>query len=264
MGSQKKRPVTLTAADREELVRVTTTGVHPASMIRRARVLLALDTSTGEVDPKEVIAARLGVSGETLRLVARRFAETGGDIRATIGRKQRDASAGAVAGDRGGRGPVDRVGVLSPAGRTCAVDAAAAGEARRLGRGHPRPGPLHHRPGAKKTELRPHLKKCWTIPPKANAEFVARMEDVLAVYARPHDPARAGGVHGRETLPAPRARPRPDPRRTGQRRQEDCEYVRHGTCSIFVLGRAAGRLAPGDRPAAPYPDRLGPRGRAAC
>jgi transposase len=48
-----------------------------------------LDTSTGVVDPKEVIAARLGVSGETLRLVAKRFAETGGDIWATIGRKQR-------------------------------------------------------------------------------------------------------------------------------------------------------------------------------
>ena len=84
-----KRPVTLTAADREELVRVTTTGVHPASMIRRARVLLALDTSVGEAGPKEVIAARAGVSGETLRLVAKRFAETGGDVRAAIGRKQR-------------------------------------------------------------------------------------------------------------------------------------------------------------------------------
>ena len=89
MPSQKKRPVTLTSADREALVRVTTTGVHSASMIRRARVLLALDTSTGEVDPKEVIAARLGVSGETLRLVAKRFTETGGDIWATVGRKQR-------------------------------------------------------------------------------------------------------------------------------------------------------------------------------
>ena len=111
-GSQKKRPVTLTAADREELVRVTTTGVHPASMIRRARVLLALDTSVGEVDAKEVIAARLGVSGETLRLVAKRFAETGGDVQATIGRKKRDAPAGALAGDRRGRGPADRAGVL--------------------------------------------------------------------------------------------------------------------------------------------------------
>ncbi|MCX5315868.1 helix-turn-helix domain-containing protein [Streptomyces sp. NBC_00154] len=79
MGSQKKRPVRLTAQDREELVRVTTTGVRGASMIMRARVLLALDISVGDVDSKEVIAARLGVSGETLRLVAKRFAETGGE-----------------------------------------------------------------------------------------------------------------------------------------------------------------------------------------
>jgi transposase len=89
MASQKKRPVTLAAIDRDELVRVTRTGVHPASMIRRALVLLALDTSVGVVDPKETIAARLGVSGETIRLVAKRFAETGGDVWATIGRKQR-------------------------------------------------------------------------------------------------------------------------------------------------------------------------------
>ena len=90
MSSRKKRPVTLTAADRDELVRVTTTGVHPVSMIGRARVLLALGTSAGEVDPKEVIAARVGVSGETLRLVAKRFAETGGDVWATIERKKRE------------------------------------------------------------------------------------------------------------------------------------------------------------------------------
>ena len=88
MPSHKKRPVFLTEADREELVRITTTGVHPASMIRRARVLLALDTSMGEIDFKEVIAARLEVSGETLRLVAKRFADTGGDVHATIGRKK--------------------------------------------------------------------------------------------------------------------------------------------------------------------------------
>jgi hypothetical protein len=90
MSSQKKRPVALTAADRGELVRLTRTGVHPASMIRRAGVLLALDTSVGVVDPVEVIAARLGVSGETIRLVAQRFAATGGDVWATVGRKQRE------------------------------------------------------------------------------------------------------------------------------------------------------------------------------
>ncbi|WP_425471292.1 helix-turn-helix domain-containing protein [Saccharothrix texasensis] len=69
---------------------MTTAGVHPASSIRRAQVLLELDISVGEPDPKEVIAARLGVSGEMLRLVARRFAETGGDALATVSRKKRD------------------------------------------------------------------------------------------------------------------------------------------------------------------------------
>jgi transposase len=89
VGSHKKRPVVLTESDRDELVRLTRTGVHPASMIMRARVLLALDTSQGVVDPNEVIAARLEVSGETLRLIAQRFAETGGDIHTTISRKKR-------------------------------------------------------------------------------------------------------------------------------------------------------------------------------
>jgi len=89
MASQKKRPVILSVHDREALVRITTTGVHGASQIMRARVLLALDTSVGVVDAQEVLVARLGVSGETLRLVAKRFADTGGDAMATIARKKR-------------------------------------------------------------------------------------------------------------------------------------------------------------------------------
>ncbi|WP_194283025.1 helix-turn-helix domain-containing protein [Saccharothrix syringae] len=90
MASQLKRPVRLSARDREALIRLITTGVHPASSIRRAQVLLELDASVGEPDPKEVIAARLGVSGEMLRLVAKRFAETGGDALATVSRRKRD------------------------------------------------------------------------------------------------------------------------------------------------------------------------------
>ena len=89
MSSQKKYPVSLSVEDREALVRVTTTGVRSASMIRRARVLLALDRSVGEVDPRAVIAARAGVSCETVRLISRRFAETG-DVWVTIERKERE------------------------------------------------------------------------------------------------------------------------------------------------------------------------------
>ena len=119
------------------------------------------------------------------------------------------------------------------AGRARAVVAAAAGEACRADRGHPGHGSLHDRTGVKQTELRPHLKKCWTIPPRANAEFAARMEDVLTVYHRPCDPARPVVCmdekpyqllgHVREPVPAS----------PGRDHREDSEYVRHGTCSIF-------------------------------
>jgi len=42
----------------------------------------------------------------------------------------------------------------------------------------------------KKNELKPWLRQQWVIPPQANADFVCAMEDVLAVYTRPYDPAR--------------------------------------------------------------------------
>ena len=60
------------------------------------------------------------------------------------------------------------------------------------------------------------------------------MEDVLAVYARPYDPARPVVCmdekpcqllgHARDPLPA----------RPGRDAREDSEYIRCGTCSIFV------------------------------
>ena len=116
MPSQKKYPVSLSAEDREALVRVTTTGVRSASMIRRARVLLALDTSAGGVDPRAVIADRAGVSCETVRLISRRFAETGGDVWATIGRKEREFPPvpSPVTGEV--EAELDRAGVLAAAG----------------------------------------------------------------------------------------------------------------------------------------------------
>ena len=60
------------------------------------------------------------------------------------------------------------------------------------------------------------------------------MEDVLAVYTRAYDPARPVVCmdekpyqllsHARDPIPAS----------PGSDRKEDSEYVRHGTCSIFV------------------------------
>jgi hypothetical protein len=72
------------------------------------------------------------------------------------------------------------------------------------------------------------------IPPQANAAFVAAMEDVLAVYARPIDPARplvcfdeAGKDLKAHTRP-------PHPARPGQIAREDSEYERHGSRNLFL------------------------------
>ena len=49
MGRVKAFTVGLAAADREFLVKPTTSGTHPARMIMRARVLLELDENAGPV-----------------------------------------------------------------------------------------------------------------------------------------------------------------------------------------------------------------------
>jgi hypothetical protein len=80
----------LSAADREFLSKLTVTGMHPARMIIRARVLLELDENAGPVAARAVIADRVGVSQNTVRSIAKRFDETDGDVLATIGRKPRE------------------------------------------------------------------------------------------------------------------------------------------------------------------------------
>ena len=66
-------------------------------------------------------------------------------------------------------------------------------------------------------------------------EFVARMEDVLELYAEPLDEKRpvvcmdelSKQLHGQVAEPVP-----PQP---GQPAKEDYEYKRHGTANLFVL-----------------------------
>jgi transposase len=91
MPRPKVFTVGLSDRDREMLTKVVSTGTHPAQMIRRGRVLLELDENAGPVDDRAVIAARVGVSEETVRQVAKRFVATGGDVQATITRQQRAA-----------------------------------------------------------------------------------------------------------------------------------------------------------------------------
>ena len=60
------------------------------------------------------------------------------------------------------------------------------------------------------------------------------MEDVLAVYARPHDPRRPVVCMDEKPYQLLGQVRDPVPAEPGRDRKEDSEYIRHGTCSIFV------------------------------
>ena len=90
MPEAKAFPVALTGVDRDRLTKVVSAGTHPARMIMRARVLLAVDGSAGSPAERVRIARQIGVSETTVRAVAERFVDTGGDAGATITRKRRE------------------------------------------------------------------------------------------------------------------------------------------------------------------------------
>ncbi len=96
MARTKSRPVALSAADREWLLKRVRTGSFPAQQVRRARILIELDENDpdrlerGEPVPShEVVAARAGVHVDTVVKTSKAYAERGGDVEDTITRKKR-------------------------------------------------------------------------------------------------------------------------------------------------------------------------------
>jgi DDE superfamily endonuclease len=73
------------------------------------------------------------------------------------------------------------------------------------------------------------------IPPKANAAFVAAMEDVLDVYTRPHDPARPLVCLDETSKQLVAETRTPQPMQPGLPARHDYEYKRNGTANIFML-----------------------------
>jgi DDE superfamily endonuclease len=89
--------------------------------------------------------------------------------------------------------------------------------------------------GAKKNDLKPWITELWCLPPQANAEYVWRMEDVIATYQLPYDPQypvvcfdeACKQLFG-EVRPPQAAGP-------GRPARQDCEYERKGVCHQLVL-----------------------------
>ncbi|MGB8731107.1 MAG: IS630 family transposase [Candidatus Sulfotelmatobacter sp.] len=87
----------------------------------------------------------------------------------------------------------------------------------------------------KKNTLQPHRRQHWVIPPKANSAFVAAMEDVLAVYTRPHDsdcPLVCLDETSKQLVAESRL---PMPMKAGRPARFDYEYQRNGTANLFMM-----------------------------
>ena len=75
----------------------------------------------------------------------------------------------------------------------------------------------------------------WVIPPKADSEFVAAMEEVLETYAQPYDvrwPVLCMDEQPVQLLKETRV---PIPATKNHPRRVDYEYERAGTASIFMF-----------------------------
>lgn len=78
------------------------------------------------------------------------------------------------------------------------------------------------------------------IPPEAEAEFVACLEDVLDVYERPYDPNCPVVNMDEQPVQLVQEIRRPLEVEPGQPRRYDHEYERAGTASIFLFTEALG------------------------
>ena len=99
--------------------------------------------------------------------------------------------------------------------------------------GCPPPYPTDGAAAPEKNTLKSWQKQAWCIP-RVSAEFVARMEDVLDLYAEPYDPQRPVVCFDEtstqllaDTRPPLLAQP-------GRPAWQDYEYRREGTRNLFL------------------------------
>jgi hypothetical protein len=83
-------------------------------------------------------------------------------------------------------------------------------------------------------DLKPWRKKMWCVP-QVDAEYVARMEDVLDLYAEEPDPQRPVVCFDETPIQLIGEVRQPIPPEPRQIERYDCEYRRNGTANLFVF-----------------------------
>ncbi|NEQ44772.1 MAG: IS630 family transposase [Leptolyngbya sp. SIOISBB] len=229
----KKYIVTLTDAERDTLEKMTQTGKAAAYKMNHARILLKADAHQPDGGWTDVaISEALDLSVATIERIRRRFVEQG--LAAALSRKspsrhkarkldgEQEAHLVALTCSEPPEGHC-RWSLRLLAERMVMLDYVES---------------ICHetvRQTLKKTFLKPWLKQSWVIPPKANAEFVAHMEDVLEVYKQPYDPLYPQVCFDECSKQLVSEVQVPLPAEPGQPARYDYEYERQGVCNLFLF-----------------------------
>jgi len=218
--------VELSEAERSELTTLLSGGKHAARKLKRAQILLAADAGAGD----EEIARAIGVGGSTVSRTKRRFVL--GNLAAALSEEPRPGAARKLSGKQEAL-LVATACAKPPAGRARWTLELLAGEMVKLTE-HAELSRETVRRRLAENDLKPWRKDMWCIP-EVDGTYVARMEDVLDLYAEPAEPKRPVVCFDESPTQLIGEVRQPVPAVPGQLERYDCEYRRNGTANLFVF-----------------------------
>src|SRR5579872_7239588 len=205
--------VELMAAERDQLNRLLSAGKCAVRKLKRAQILLAADAGVTD----EAISRMIGVGGATVYRTKRHFVVAG--LEAALSEAPRPGAERKLTSKEEAL-LVATACSKPPAGRARWTLELLAGETvrRRLA----------------ENDLKPWRKHMWCIP-KVDAEYVARMEDVLDLYNEEPDPKRPVVCFDESPTQFIGEMREPIAAKPGQPERFDYEYRRNGTANLLVL-----------------------------
>ena len=218
--------VELNQTERDQLKALLNGGRHAARKLKRAQILLAADADASD----EEIARSVGVGGSTVYRTKRRFVL--GNLEAALCEEPRPGA------DRKLSGKEEALLVATacsnpPKGRARWTLELLADELVRLTE-HDNISRETVRRRLTENELKPWRKDMWCIP-QVDGEFVARMEDVLDLYAEAPDPKRPVVCFDESPTQLIGEVRQPIKAEPGRIERYDCEYKRNGTANLFIF-----------------------------
>ena len=218
--------VELSEAERDELATLLSGGRQAARKLKRAQILLAADGGANDA----AIASCIGVGESTVYRTKRRFVE--GNLEAALTEEPRPGAARKLSGQETAL-LVATACADPPEGRArWTLDLLADEMVRLTDHADLSRETVRRRLG--ENALKPWRRDMWCIP-RVDGTYVARMEDVLDLYAEMPNPRRPVVCFDESPTQLIGEARQPIPAAPGQLERYDYEYRRNGTVNLFVF-----------------------------